>query len=319
MNDNFWYPREPLVFLADTCWCDAATEVAHNRLTDTYYALGRPIADNDEEVRNIGKIAPDDYRRVKGNLERLGWRFEDGFLRHSRIEETLHSMEQISAVRSAAGKTGAAKRWQNDGKANGKRNSKTNGKGMANGMANAMRPHIANESGQTELDGKANGKQDGKTMAEPFLEPENGKTIANPMANAWQTGWQNDASNSNSNIIKASLSTGEHSVLSDQPVELPHGFPRTVEEARIAAAFVGCPDDFADKVWNKAMSRGGRDARESQIRQWRFHLATEWSYETERNAKAKTANETRKPNSANRNEGTFNTGKLSPAALAKVL
>ena len=69
-------------------------------------------------------------------------------------------------------------------------------------------------------------------------------------------------------------------------VELPHGFPNTLDEARIAAEFVGCPTDVADKAWNKAMSRGGRDAKDIPIRNWRAHLAAEWAYEQARRAES---------------------------------
>jgi len=124
MNENHWYPREPMTFLTDTLWCDAATEVAHNRLTDTYYALGRPINDCDDEVCNIGKIKPADYMRVRGNLERLGWRFEGGVLHHRRIEETLESMDKMRAKRSEAGRAGAEARWQPHSKRYGKSKAK---------------------------------------------------------------------------------------------------------------------------------------------------------------------------------------------------
>jgi hypothetical protein len=66
------------------------------------------------------------------------------------------------------------------------------------------------------------------------------------------------------------------------PVELPVGFPATQDEALVAAAFVGCPEETAVKAWNKAMSRGGRDSKDIPIRNWRAHLATEWAYERQR-------------------------------------
>lgn len=124
MNDNHWYPRDPQRYLTDTSWCDHATEVAHVRMIDTYYALGKPIADNMAEVQNIGKIKDADYSKVISNLIRLGWWTEAGFWRHKRIESTLVEMQTLREERSKAGKAGAEKRWQSqwqkDGKANGK-------------------------------------------------------------------------------------------------------------------------------------------------------------------------------------------------------
>jgi hypothetical protein len=68
------------------------------------------------------------------------------------------------------------------------------------------------------------------------------------------------------------------------PVVLPQGFPATADEAKVAAMFVGCSDDVAEKVWNKAMSRRGRDAKDNAIRSWRHYLAAEWAYERDRQA-----------------------------------
>lgn len=94
MNDNHWYPRDPQRYLTDTQWCDYATEVAHVRLIDTYYALGRPIKDEQSRIQNIGKIRDVDYQRVRGNLFELGWHIEAGEWRHKRIEETMEQMEE---------------------------------------------------------------------------------------------------------------------------------------------------------------------------------------------------------------------------------
>jgi len=74
----------------------------------------------------------------------------------------------------------------------------------------------------------------------------------------------------------------EGGVGGNQPVELPSGFPARVEDARCHAAFIGCPETFADLVWNKAMSRGGRDAKEVPVRSFRNYLATEWTYKQAR-------------------------------------
>jgi uncharacterized protein YdaU (DUF1376 family) len=115
MNDNHWYPRDPARYLTDTAWCDAATEVAHNRLIDTYYALGKPIKDDQSRIQLIGKIKDTDYARVRGNLAELGWRFEGGELRHKRIEEVMAETAEKREERVLAGRLGAAARWQKDG------------------------------------------------------------------------------------------------------------------------------------------------------------------------------------------------------------
>lgn len=80
-------------------------------------------------------------------------------------------------------------------------------------------------------------------------------------------------------------------------VEPPSGFPATETEALAAAGVVGCPPEVATKAWNKALSRGGRDAKDIPIRNWRAHLAVEWSYEqsrvAERGRQTKPSEETR--------------------------
>jgi hypothetical protein len=73
----------------------------------------------------------------------------------------------------------------------------------------------------------------------------------------------------------------------EQPVELPPGFPADQFSASAHAGFVGCPEEFAVEVWNLAVSRGGRDAKDVPIRNWRSHLATKWSYK--RNADAESS------------------------------
>ena len=73
------------------------------------------------------------------------------------------------------------------------------------------------------------------------------------------------------------------------PVEPDASFPKTAEEAKAHAGFVGCPPEYAEKVWNKAMSRGGLDAKSQVIRHFRYYLATEWGYERERIHKEQTS------------------------------
>jgi uncharacterized protein YdaU (DUF1376 family) len=110
MNDNFWYPRDPQRYLTDTQWCDAATEVAHVRLIDTYYALGRPIKDEQSRIQNIGKIKDADFARVRGNLFELGWRIEDGVWRHKRIEETMAEMDSERSAKIKGSALGVQRR-----------------------------------------------------------------------------------------------------------------------------------------------------------------------------------------------------------------
>jgi len=68
-------------------------------------------------------------------------------------------------------------------------------------------------------------------------------------------------------------------------------FPASEKEACEHAAFAGVPNNFAISTWNKAMSRGRRDAKGNEIMSFRHYLKIEWTYEQERrinNPKPKT-------------------------------
>ncbi len=47
------------------------------------------------------------------------------------------------------------------------------------------------------------------------------------------------------------------------------------------------PPDFVRDTLDKALSRGGRDAKDTPIRSWPHYLAREWTYEQNRVAKDK--------------------------------
>lgn len=61
-------------------------------------------------------------------------------------------------------------------------------------------------------------------------------------------------------------------------VELPPRFPKTLKEALEVAQLAGCPPDVAEKAWKKANSRGGRDAKDVPIRNFRAYLGSEAMY-----------------------------------------
>ncbi|MFM7101912.1 MAG: hypothetical protein ACKO3N_12160, partial [Verrucomicrobiota bacterium] len=83
---------------------------------------------------------------------------------------------------------------------------------------------------------------------------------------------------------------GEPAVWEHLPTELPSGFPRTEAEAKAAGAWVGCPEEVALKAWLKSAARGGRDAKDVPIRNWRAYLAMEATYERSRTAEARGRN-----------------------------
>ncbi len=106
----------------------------------------------------------------------------------------------------------------------------------------------------------------------------------------------------------------------DTPVELPPRFPATQDEAEVLAEGI-CLKDFAGKIWQKAMSRGGSDARGQPIRSWRHYLKAELNYETDRKEREKNyaPRISSKPNPRNTGLATNATeqGKRIAEAVAK--
>lgn len=104
------------------------------------------------------------------------------------------------------------------------------------------------------------------------------------------------------------LSEGEGEV--ECEVNLPKGFPESVDDAVRLAGSGGWPDLFAIDAWNKARARGGRDSKDVPIRSWTHYVAREWSYEQQRKEKEKHANNgATNRGRADRNAGTLNEGK----------
>lgn len=65
-------------------------------------------------------------------------------------------------------------------------------------------------------------------------------------------------------------------------VELPAGFPETVDDAVRRCSMIGCDVAFITAVWNQAMSRNGRDSKDLPIRRWQNHVSAQWSYQQSR-------------------------------------
>lgn len=99
----------------------------------------------------------------------------------------------------------------------------------------------------------------------------------------------------------------------DCAVEPPKNFPSSPSESCGCIGTVGCSEAFAIDTWDKAMSRGGRDAKDVPIRSWVHYLANQWKYERERLSKEQNA----KPKNSfgvDRNAGTANEGRAKDYA-----
>jgi hypothetical protein len=77
----------------------------------------------------------------------------------------------------------------------------------------------------------------------------------------------------------------------EQPVEPPPGFPKNEAEARLHAAFIGCPEEKAALCYHLAVSRGYRDARGVLIRNFRSYVKTSHELDLERARERQRASE----------------------------
>lgn len=70
-------------------------------------------------------------------------------------------------------------------------------------------------------------------------------------------------------------------------VELPHGFPKSENDAVVHADFVGCSREFASIEWHRSLGRGGRDSKDVPIRNWRGFLTSAFAASRDRKAESK--------------------------------
>jgi hypothetical protein len=63
----------------------------------------------------------------------------------------------------------------------------------------------------------------------------------------------------------------------EPPVELPRGFPKTVQEAIAASISAGVPDEFVRQDWAECHSRGGKDRQGHPILFYASHVTSAFS------------------------------------------
>jgi len=156
---------------------------------------------------------------------------------------------------------------------------------------------------------RENGKKGGRPR-KPQMEAENQSRNLSPNQSRNQTNRieqnRREQNRTEENRIEHTpgMCGGDDSPAIAREVELPAHFPKSAEDAAEAGKFENVPREFAIKTWNKAASRGGRDARDVPIRNFRAYLQTEWAYERERMAK------TRKHPESNQKQETLKAPRL---------
>lgn len=66
------------------------------------------------------------------------------------------------------------------------------------------------------------------------------------------------------------------------PVELPSGFPATVDDAVKRCAMIPTNVDFITRVWNEVVAVGGKDWSGMPISSWQHYVSARWSKERSR-------------------------------------
>ncbi len=218
MKVNVWMPFYWGDYLGDTRRLSTVQHGAYLLLIGEYWQTAEPLPDDDATLARLTLLSLEEWQTHRSVISRF-FIVDGGVWRHKRIDAELAKATSNREAKSRAGKSGAAKRWDD------KSNATTNG-----------------------------------------------SAIPLPLTNGCQNG--SPSSSSSPSEVQ--------SLESDVPVEPLSSFPKTEAEAIGAVANVGCPEDFVVLTWKKAMGRGGRDAKDIPIRNWSYHLATEWSYERPR-------------------------------------
>jgi hypothetical protein len=111
MSDLFFIDYEPKVMLSATVGMQRDTELAHRRLCDVVWKEGRPLDNSESMLREICRIEPHDWMRVKGELGQKGWKVEGKSFTHGGVIKTLERCRERYEKRVAAGLAGAEGRW----------------------------------------------------------------------------------------------------------------------------------------------------------------------------------------------------------------
>lgn len=154
-NPNFWYARHFKDYAAKTAHLSLMEHGAYALLLDHYYQTGGKLMANAIAIARVCRCQTDEERNaVQSVLDQFFRIDEAGMYRNDRADKEMGIAANVSAARSAAGKAGAAARWN-----------------KPNGMANAM------------LEPLANAQQTGwQNDAQPQPQPQGKNMSGNPDA-----------------------------------------------------------------------------------------------------------------------------------------
>lgn len=115
---DIWMPLYIGEYLADTMGFNTEQHGAYLLiLMACWREKGAPISGADEDLATVAGLTVTRWRAIKAKLLAKFIVAEDGSITHKRAIKEVQRAEKVSKARSEAGKNGAAKRWQKDGKA----------------------------------------------------------------------------------------------------------------------------------------------------------------------------------------------------------
>ena len=106
-------------------------------------------------------------------------------------------------------------------------------------------------------------------LTSPSQAPSNGTS---PLQAPYKGPEQSRAEQSRAECVSSERGVGETEA---PPIELPKGFPATLEQALAQAASSGVAPEVVEEVWHTAMAAGGRDRRDRPVRSWTHHVRGE--------------------------------------------
>jgi uncharacterized protein YdaU (DUF1376 family) len=113
-----WMPLNVRKYLGDTMHLNTEQHGAYMLLLMAYWMRGGPLPGNDNELAAIARAGRGEWRRLRPILEPF-FVTTSGQWVQKRAEEELAKARRLTEAKSAAGRKGAANKWQTHDRANG--------------------------------------------------------------------------------------------------------------------------------------------------------------------------------------------------------
>lgn len=115
-----WMPLHIGKYMAKTFGLTRDQHGAYLLLLMAYWTNGGPLDADDAALAACAKASPSEWRKLRPIMAKF-FTEENGKWVQSKADKELTKAVALTEAKAAAGKAGAAARWQNDGTGNGKR------------------------------------------------------------------------------------------------------------------------------------------------------------------------------------------------------